>query len=123
MLLVLASYAAAIAVLWWRAGLPAALAATIVLPLSGIATLRVLDRLRLVRRGFGVLVRRLRFRREVAALRGDRAQLVADVIRVVTEVKPATLPALFPRREQHEEADLARRAPSNAKRDAEPEPP
>lgn len=124
MLLVLASYAAAVAVLWWRAGLPAALAAAIVLPLSGIATLRVLDRLHLVRRGFGVLVRRLRFRREVAALRRDRAQLVVDVIRVVTEVKPATLPALFPRREQQpEEAGAPRHPPSNATRDAEPEPP
>ncbi|HEX8111700.1 MAG TPA: lysophospholipid acyltransferase family protein [Kofleriaceae bacterium] len=124
MLLVLAAYAAAVAVLWWRAGVPAALAAAIVLPLSGIATLRVLDRAHLVRRGFGVLVRRLRFRRAVAALRRDRAQLVGDVIRVVTEVKPATLPALFPRREQqHEEADVPRRAPSNAERDAEPEPP
>lgn len=123
MLLVLASYAAAVAVLWWRAGLPAALAAAIVLPLSGIATLRVLDRVHLVRRGFGVLVRRLRFRREVAALRRGRAQLVVDVIRVVTEVKPATLPALFPRREQpHEEAGAPRRPSSNARREPEPDP-
>jgi glycerol-3-phosphate O-acyltransferase/dihydroxyacetone phosphate acyltransferase len=119
MLLVLASYAAAVAVLWWRAGLPAALAAAIVLPLSGVATLRVLDRVRLVRRGFGVLLRRLRFRREVAALRHDRAQLVIDMIRVVTEVKPATLPALFPRDQPHEAAD----GPRRGQPDAESEPP
>jgi hypothetical protein len=56
-------------------------------------------------------------------LRDERARLVVDVIRVVTEVKPATLPALFPRREQqHEEADAPRRPSSNARRDAEPEP-
>lgn len=96
MLLVLLSYAAAVAVLWWRAGLATAVVAALVLPLSGIATLRVLDRVRLVRRGFGVLVRRLRFRREVVALRRAREQLVTDVIRVVGEVKPVELPALFP---------------------------
>jgi len=86
-------------VLWWRAGLAAALIATVVLPLSGIATLRVLDRAHLVRRAFGVLVHRLRFRREVAALRAERDELVVEVSRVVTEVKPAELPALFPRRD------------------------
>ena len=96
MLLVVLSYAAAVGVLWWRAGLVAALIATLVLPLSGVATLRVLDRLRLVRRAFGVLLRRLRFRREVAALRLERDRLAGDVVRVVSDVKPAELPALFP---------------------------
>lgn len=96
LLLVLLSYAAAIALLWWRAGFAVALIATLVLPLSGIATLRVLDRLRLVRRGGGVLVRRLRFRHEVRALRLERELLSRDVIRIVTDVKPAALPALFP---------------------------
>src|SRR5262249_1793533 len=75
MLLVMLSYAATIGVLWWRAGFGWALAATIILPLSGWATLRVLDRLRLVRRGFGVLVRRLRFRHEVRGLRREREAL------------------------------------------------
>ncbi|HMG20512.1 MAG TPA: lysophospholipid acyltransferase family protein [Kofleriaceae bacterium] len=114
MLLVLLSYAAAIAVLWWRAGTAAALVAAIVLPLSGVATLRVLDRARLVRRGAGVLVRRLRFRRTVAALRRDRERLVDDVIRVVGEVKPPELAALFPagdpRRDDPDAALRARRA-------------
>jgi 1-acyl-sn-glycerol-3-phosphate acyltransferase len=99
MLLILLSSAAAIAVLWWCAGLAVALVAAIVLPLSGVATLRVLDRARLVRRAFGVLVRRLRFRREVTALRRERAELATEVIRVVSEVKPAELPALFPQRD------------------------
>ncbi|HSR96461.1 MAG TPA: lysophospholipid acyltransferase family protein [Kofleriaceae bacterium] len=104
MLLVLLSYAAAVAVLWWRVGLVAALIATLVLPLSGVATLRVLDRARLVRRAFGVLLRRLRFRREVVALRETREQLVGDVIRVVGEVKPVELPALFPADDPRREA-------------------
>jgi glycerol-3-phosphate O-acyltransferase / dihydroxyacetone phosphate acyltransferase len=96
LLLVLVAYAATIAILWWRGGFAAAIVATIVLPLSGWATLRVLDRLRLVRRGFGVLLRRLRFRREVRALRREREVLVADVVRVVDEVRPRDLPPLFP---------------------------
>jgi hypothetical protein len=67
-----------------------------VLPLSGYATLRVLDRLRLVRRGLGVLSRRLRFRREVRALRGEREALVAEVIATVDAVRPRDLELLFP---------------------------
>jgi glycerol-3-phosphate O-acyltransferase / dihydroxyacetone phosphate acyltransferase len=120
MLLVLLSYAVAVALLWWRAGLAAALIATLVLPLSGIATLRVLDRLRLVRRAIGVLTRRLRFRREVRALRRDRELLSGDVIQIVGEIKPATLAALFPpddpRRARPEES---RRARKHADLDAE----
>jgi len=96
MLLVLLSYAAAVAVLWWKLGLPWGLGAALTLPLSGWATLRVLDRLRLVRRAFGVLARRLRFRSEVRALRLEREQLSANVIRIVTEVKPPELGLLFP---------------------------
>ena len=120
MLLVVSSYAAAIGVLWWRAGLWAAVAAALVLPLSGVATLRVLDRLRLVRRALGVLGRRLRFRREVRALRRARERLADEVIRVVTEIKPASLPALFPpgdpRRDDPEESWRARK---NADLDAD----
>jgi 1-acyl-sn-glycerol-3-phosphate acyltransferase len=96
MLLVLASYLAAIGILWWKAGFWWAALAVIVLPLSGWATLRVLDRLRLARRGLGVLLHRLRFRRRVKALRAERVALAADVIRVVGEVKPAGVDALFP---------------------------
>jgi glycerol-3-phosphate O-acyltransferase/dihydroxyacetone phosphate acyltransferase len=96
MLLVLAAYLAAIGVLWWKAGFWWAVLAVIVLPLSGVATLKVLDRLRLVRRGLGVLFRRLRFRREVRALRREREQLVDEVVATVNAVKPAELESLFP---------------------------
>lgn len=120
MLLVLLSYAAAVSVLWWKAGFAWALTAAILLPISGWATLRVLDRLRLVRRGFGALFRQLRFRREVTQLRAEREALSTDVIRIVTEVKPVDLPALFPpddpRREDPEESWRARK---NADLDAE----
>ncbi len=96
LLLVLVAYAGTIGVLWWRLGFWWALAAALVLPLSGYATLRVLDRLRLVRRGLGVLSRRLRFRREVRALRGERESLVAEVIATVDAVRPRDLELLFP---------------------------
>jgi glycerol-3-phosphate O-acyltransferase / dihydroxyacetone phosphate acyltransferase len=96
MLLVLVAYTAVIAILWWRIDWRFALAAAIVLPGSGIATLRVLDRFHLLRRGLGVLVRRNGLRREVEALRAVRADLATRTIRVVSEVKPADLVALFP---------------------------
>jgi glycerol-3-phosphate O-acyltransferase / dihydroxyacetone phosphate acyltransferase len=96
MLLVLLAYGAAIGFLWWKAGFWWALVAMIGLPLSGYATLRVLDRVRLVRRGLGVLFRRLRFNREVASLRSEREALVDAVIETVNAVKPKELALLFP---------------------------
>lgn len=94
--LVVLAYACTIAYIWWSSGLWWGLTATILLPLSGWATLRVLDRIRLVRRAFGTLGRRFAFRREVRALREERELLARDVIRVVTEVKPKDLVTLFP---------------------------
>ena len=128
MLLVLVGYALAIGAVWWKLGFAWAVLAAVILPMSGWATLRVLDRVRLVRRGLGVLFRRLRFRRAVHALRAEREQLAAKVIAVVTAVKPAELAALFPAdhpdRAQAEESWRARRnadldADFDAQRDAE----
>ena len=109
--LVLLAYAITIAVLWWAWGFWWAFAAAVILPLSGWATLRVLDRVRLVRRGAGVLFRRLRFRREVHQLRDERARLVDDVIATVTALKPPDVEPLFtsPERESRHarrDADL-----------------
>jgi 1-acyl-sn-glycerol-3-phosphate acyltransferase len=111
MLLVVLSYAIAVAVLWWKLGFWWAVLAAALLPLSGWATLRVLDRLRLVRRAFGVLFRRLRFRSEVKLLRAERVTLAEAVIRVVNEVKPAELALLFPSNHPHrvDESSEARR--------------
>lgn len=96
LMIVFVAYIATVALLWWKLDFWWALLALIVLPISGYATLRVLDRVRLVRRGLGVLFRRLRFRREVRALRREREGLVADVIATVNEVKPPDLELLFP---------------------------
>lgn len=122
MLLVLLSYGACVGILWWKAGFSWALLAAIVLPASGWATLRVLDRLRLVRRGFAALFRRLAFRKEVLKLRAERYTLAEDVIRIVTEVKPEHLEALFPPDHPDrafEDAEEDSRARRNADLDAE----
>lgn len=95
MLLVLLAYTAVVAILWWQLDWRYAVVAAIVLPLSGIATLRVLDRFHLVRRGLGVLARRNGMRREVEALRARRVELAASTIAVVTAVKPTELVAMF----------------------------
>ncbi|HEX5063504.1 MAG TPA: lysophospholipid acyltransferase family protein [Kofleriaceae bacterium] len=133
LLLVLAAYAATVAVLWWKVGYWLALWAIFLLPLSGYATLRVLDRLRLVRRGLGVLFRRLRFRREVHALRRERDGLVDEVIATVNAVKPKDLDLKFPldhpdrleeswrsRREADLDAEFDKDAAEAAAEDAEP---
>ncbi len=94
--LVVVAYAVTVIAFWLSWGAWWGIAALILLPLSGWATLRVLDRIRLVRRAFGVLARRLRFRDQVRQLRAERVELAADVVRVVSAVKPDSLEALFP---------------------------
>ncbi|MBX3154630.1 MAG: 1-acyl-sn-glycerol-3-phosphate acyltransferase [Deltaproteobacteria bacterium] len=94
--LVVLSYATAIVYIWWRYGLGWGVFASILLPLSGWATLRVLDRIQLVQRAAGVLSRRMRFRREVRALRHERERLAADVVRTVGEIRPRDLELMFP---------------------------
>ncbi len=96
MLLCLLSYAVAVGLVGAKLGAWWAVAAAVILPASGWATLRVLDRIAHVQRAFGVLARRLRFRHEVTTLRAERAVLVDDVVRTVAEVKPVGLTALFP---------------------------
>ncbi len=120
MLLVVLSYGIAVSYVWWTFGFWWGGFATILLPLSGWATLRVLDRVRLVRRAFGVLSRRFRFRDEVRALRDERIRLAEDVIRVVTEMKPRDLESLFPAGHPdrvHESSDARRDADLDAEFD------
>ncbi len=96
MAIVLTFYAAATIGIGWRWGWPWALAAGCGLPLSGYATLRVLDGMQLLRRGLGALIRALRLRREAAALRDERDALSAEIVRVVGEIRPAGLELMFP---------------------------
>jgi 1-acyl-sn-glycerol-3-phosphate acyltransferase len=118
LMLVLLAYAGTVALLWWKAGFWWALTATILLPVSGFATLRVLDRLRLVRRGLGTLFRRLAFRREVRGLRAEREVLADEVIATVNAVKPKELDLLFPA-DHPDRLEESWRAQKNADLDAE----
>ena len=96
-LIVLAFYAAAtIAVAVWRGPL-VALAVAAFLPVSGFATLRVLDRVAQLRRGVGALARALTVRRQAKVLAVERAALTAQIVRVVDEVRPRELVLMFPR--------------------------
>ena len=95
-LLVLLAYGTTIAYLGWHFRLRWAIAAAVILPLSGYATLCVIDRIVLFRRGLGALRRRLQFRVEVKRLRRERAELSADIIATVNAMKPDSLELLFP---------------------------
>lgn len=96
-LIVFAFYlAATIAVAVWRGPL-VALAVAAFLPVSGFATLRVLDRVAQLRRGVGALARALTVRRQARGLAVERAALTAQIVRVVDEVRPRDLVLMFPR--------------------------
>jgi 1-acyl-sn-glycerol-3-phosphate acyltransferase len=97
MLLVLASYAAGIAWIAYRAGALAAATALIALPLTGYATLQVFDRSASLRRGLTTLLRLLSLGREMETLRAERAALESAVVRAVNRLRPADMVLLFPR--------------------------
>jgi 1-acyl-sn-glycerol-3-phosphate acyltransferase len=96
-LTVLGMYAALVVAAAVLSGAVAALLAFFVLPLSGYAALRVLDRFGQMKRTFAASARLLRFRREVDALRAERAALEAAVVAAVDRHRPADMAPLFPR--------------------------
>ncbi len=81
----------------WTAGPLGVLAALVLLPLTGLATLRVVDRFGAIRRWGRILGRLWRLPDEVAALRQERAALEQEVVRAVDRFKPADMVALVPR--------------------------
>ncbi|HTJ80197.1 MAG TPA: lysophospholipid acyltransferase family protein [Polyangiaceae bacterium] len=83
-------------------GWQVALATAVMLPISGYAALRVFDRLKLLRRGVGALLRHLRYSGEIETLRARRSSLSDDIARVVSQMKPAGLVPLFPRPQRDE---------------------
>ncbi len=84
------------ALVWWRFGWLWAAIGGVVMPLSGYATLKVLDRVHLLRRGLGALRRSLHLGREADALRAERAALATATIDLVNALKPADLVPLYP---------------------------
>ncbi len=95
--LVLVSYGAIAAAAAWVGGWQGGAAAALLLPLTGVATLRILERgaslRRLVATGLGYSS----LRREIAALRAERRELEALVGATVDAVRPAEMAPLFPR--------------------------
>lgn len=90
-------YALAVTAAWWWAGPWAALVTIGVLPLTGHASLRVLEGSRGLARGATTLSRLLLWRREVSELRAERDALEREVVAAVQRFKPEDMVALFPR--------------------------
>lgn len=96
-LLLALSYVGLPTLIGMRFGWRPAVAALALLPLSGYATLRVLERAVALRRLTTTALRLAFFRREVATLRRERDELVDDVVTTVQRFKPEGLELLFPR--------------------------
>lgn len=97
LLLLLAAYLGIPLALGLASGWRAASLAALLLPLSGYATLRVLERSVALRRLAVTALRLLFLRRELARLRQEREALEQDVVGTVQRFKPATLELMFPR--------------------------
>jgi glycerol-3-phosphate O-acyltransferase / dihydroxyacetone phosphate acyltransferase len=97
MLVVITSYLAGIVWLGWRFGALAALGAVIALPITGYATLQVLDRSASLRRGILTLARLWSLGHELEAVRAERAALEEAVVRAVNRFRPADMALLFAR--------------------------
>lgn len=80
-----------------RAGWGGAAVALVLLPLSGYATLRVLERGAALQRLVTTSLRLVFLRRELAALRREREALVDEVVGTVQRFRPEGLEPLFPR--------------------------
>lgn len=93
-------YAGLAALVGWKLGVGAGLLTALVLPLSGWAFVHVIGRVDALRHLALTLVRVVRLRREVAALRAERARLVTDVVAAVDRHRPADMiPKFGPRRD------------------------
>jgi glycerol-3-phosphate O-acyltransferase/dihydroxyacetone phosphate acyltransferase len=96
-LLLALAYLGLPALLGLRFGGRVAAVALVLLPLCGYATVRVLEGAAALRRLATTSLRLLFLRREVVALRRERAALVDDVVATVQRFRPEGLELLFPR--------------------------
>lgn len=94
---VLGAWAALAWLAFGLGGWPWAAAVAALLPLSALATLRVIDRVASLRRLLTRRFRPLRMRAELAALREERDDLEQEVLRAVQRFIPPDLEPLFPR--------------------------
>jgi glycerol-3-phosphate O-acyltransferase / dihydroxyacetone phosphate acyltransferase len=101
MLLVYAGLAVLVA---WKLGAWAGAITALMLPLSGWAFVHVVGRVDALRHLVLTMVRVAALRREVTALRAERARLVADVVAAVDRHRPADMEPMFADREREAEA-------------------
>jgi glycerol-3-phosphate O-acyltransferase / dihydroxyacetone phosphate acyltransferase len=90
-------YVTAPVVSWLLWGWKAGVVVLVLLPATGFATLRVLERAVVAQRLFSTAWRMLRLGREIRQLRAERAALEAAVVQAVNTFKPPDMELLFPR--------------------------
>ncbi|MEK7867080.1 MAG: lysophospholipid acyltransferase family protein [Planctomycetota bacterium] len=95
-LLVVASHAAMLAAAFWWVGWEAALAVFVLLPLSGYALIRVLERAASLRRVLTRVARAFVLGRERQELIAERAALEAEIVRAVDRFRPPEMELLYP---------------------------
>lgn len=96
-LLVVLAYAAIVGVVVWHVGLLAGAATVLLLPLTGYATVAVLERTASLRRIFTRLARSFVLGEERKALVAERAELEALVVAAVDRFRPPDMELLYPR--------------------------
>jgi glycerol-3-phosphate O-acyltransferase / dihydroxyacetone phosphate acyltransferase len=105
-LTLLTIYAVLAGLVAWKLGVWAGVLTAFALPLSGWAFVHVVGRVDALRHMVLTLFRVLSLRREVAALRAERAQLVSDVVAAVERHRPADMvPKFGPRRGEPSRAE------------------
>ncbi len=98
-LTLLSVYAALAVLVGWKLGAWAGALTALALPLSGWAFVHVIGRVDALRHLVLTLLRVLSLRREVAALRAERARLVEDIVAAVDRYRPDDMEPMFgPRR-------------------------
>jgi glycerol-3-phosphate O-acyltransferase/dihydroxyacetone phosphate acyltransferase len=90
-------WATVVATAWWLGGPRMAILALVLLPLTGYAALRTMERGFAVTRALTSFWRMFFLAREVAVLRTERDQLQDAVVTLVDALRPATMEPLFPR--------------------------
>jgi 1-acyl-sn-glycerol-3-phosphate acyltransferase len=97
MFLVALSYAAVVGAAAWKLGWPTAAAIGAFLPLSGLATVKMLERTASLSRLLQSGLRYTTMKREIAALRSERQALETLIVSAVDRHRPSTMAPLFSR--------------------------
>lgn len=102
--LVVLAYAAIVGVTVWQLGLLAGAATVVLLPLTGYATVAVLERTASLRRIFTRFARAFVLGEERKALLAERAELEALVVAAVDRYRPPEMELLYPRAAEERKA-------------------